>query len=352
METIIPEKIKAVFDRLQDDESRQIFTHRLAFFLDGNYERCLTHLQDMFFAAEQKPENYTKSFLRLKDSFAGNDRIVLFGAGHYSQYIVYILTRYGLKADCFCDSDPLKQNTDIHGLPVISPETLFKEYDNDYILISSVDFKNEIRSFLLSKGIPEDRILFPYPNLLGRQYFIPEFAPTENEVFIDAGCYNGITTLDFIDFCDGRYNKIFGFEPDPSNFAKTVERLQEQKNIVLFNKGVWSNEAELSFEAINSEGSHFTRDGQTMILVTSIDKSVNEPATFIKMDVEGSELEALRGARETIRKNRPKLAICIYHKPEDVLTIPLYIREIVPEYRFYIRHHFLSLLETVLYAII
>lgn len=73
---------------------------------------------------------------------------------------------------------------------------------------------------------------------------------------------------------------------------------------------------------------------------------------MIKMDVEGAELESLKGARETILRNRPKLAICIYHKPEDMTEIPLYIKSLVPEYKFFVRHHSNYFAETVLYAIV
>lgn len=70
------------------------------------------------------------------------------------------------------------------------------------------------------------------------------------------------------------------------------------------------------------------------------------------MDVEGSELKALQGAKNTIINNRPRLAICIYHKPIDVIEIASYILELVPEYKFYIRHYTSHMWETVLYAVL
>lgn len=90
------------------------------------------------------------------------------------------------------------------------------------------------------------------------------------------------------------------------------------------------------------------------IPVTTIDNTIDpcDRVTMIKMDIEGSELEALKGAMETILRDKPKLAISIYHKMEDMWEIPLYIKELVPEYRFYIRHHNSGgFAESVLYAV-
>lgn len=73
---------------------------------------------------------------------------------------------------------------------------------------------------------------------------------------------------------------------------------------------------------------------------------------FEKMDVEGSELKALEGAERTIRINKPRLAICIYHKRMEVLEIATYLLELVLEYKFYIRHYCSNMWETVLYAVV
>ena len=74
--------------------------------------------------------------------------------------------------------------------------------------------------------------------------------------------------------------------------------------------------------------------------------------TFVKMDIEGAEMDALQGMEKMIQRNKPKLAICIYHKFEDLWEIPNYIKSLVPEYSFLIRHHNYDHTETVLYAYI
>ena len=93
--------------------------------------------------------------------------------------------------------------------------------------------------------------------------------------------------------------------------------------------------------------------GNSVVKGVTLDEIIkDEKVTYIKLDVEGSELKALEGAKNTIKKNKPRLAICIYHKLEDILELPLYILDLVPEYKFYIRHYCSCMWETVLYAVI
>ena len=106
-------------------------------------------------------------------------------------------------------------------------------------------------------------------------------------------------------------------------------------------------------EKSDTSTSLITGVGDFSIPVVTIDSTLNgDVATFLKMDIEGAELQALVGAKETIKKYKPRLAICIYHKLEDIVTIPEYILSLVPEYKFYIRHHHPTIgTETVLYAV-
>jgi len=91
--------------------------------------------------------------------------------------------------------------------------------------------------------------------------------------------------------------------------------------------------------------------GPGAVSVISLDRYLDgAPATFIKADVEGMEMALLKGASETIVRCRPKLAICVYHYPSDIPQISSYLKSLVPDYRFALRHHSPQLMETVLYA--
>ena len=176
----------------------------------------------------------------------------------------------------------------------------------------------------------------------------------DSEVFVDGGAYTGDTLQTFIRKTEGRYAGCRAFEPEPAAAAKLGEMAARRgfPNVRIFNKGLWSKAGAMRFTA--SEGmssSAISETGAARVEVTAIDEAAPD-ATFIKLDVEGAELEALKGATATIRRNRPKLAVCVYHKPEDLFEIPLFIKELAPEYRFYLRQHQPVTCELVLYAVL
>lgn len=112
----------------------------------------------------------------------------------------------------------------------------------------------------------------------------------------------------------------------------------------------------LLFKSMGNGSSSFgEKDGISTVIevfVTTIDSVLNGGrADFIKMDIEGAELEAIKGAKNTIQKYHPQLAISVYHKTEDILELPKLILEYNPRYKLYLRHYSITDSETVLYAI-
>lgn len=185
------------------------------------------------------------------------------------------------------------------------------------------------------------------------QYFNPEVMPLKDgERFVDCGAYNGDSAEAFIRELHrrgiGEYKEIISFEPDPNSF----QELQEKHilNHICINKGTSDKKEELKFSTIGTS-SGINQKGEYTIETTTIDETVLGEVTLIKMDVEGAELVSLKGAEKCIIENRPKLAICIYHKREDLWQIYEYIKSLVPGYKFYIRAHEKEAIELVLYAI-
>ena len=191
----------------------------------------------------------------------------------------------------------------------------------------------------------------------GKHYFNElTFCPNpEKEVFIDCGAYNGDTILQFAAFTDKNYRKIYAFEPISENISELKKNVKCLTNVEIINKGTWKEDDNLSFEK-KDDGSHIVQDnGKDTVQVTAIDNVIkDECVTFIKMDIEGSELESLQGASRVIQRDMPKLAICCYHKKNDIIDLYNYIRKFENynyKYNIYLRHHSNGTCETVLYAI-
>ena len=187
------------------------------------------------------------------------------------------------------------------------------------------------------------------------QYFPKDIIHlSPEEVFVDCGAYTGDTILKFKEETKNQYKKIVAFEPDPENFITLLK--EKTENSFYFNEGVWDKKGKISFWASGTMGSSFVMDRevkQISVPVCPLDEvSCCSDMTFLKMDIEGAELNALKGAKKTICKNKPKLAICIYHSDQDMIDIPLWIMSLNMGYKLYVRHHHeKELVDTVLYAI-
>jgi len=193
------------------------------------------------------------------------------------------------------------------------------------------------------------------------QYYTPDiihFSP--GEVMVELGANNGETLLEFMRYCPD-YKAAYCFEPGKSCqpiLNKIANDPRAKGSIHIIQKGAWSTSTTLRFAVDEdlSAGAHIATDGSEAagytIETAAVDDVVREPVTFMKMDIEGAELQALHGAKGQITRNKPKLAVCVYHRPGDFLDIWNYLRELVPEYRFFLRHHAkFAGSETMLYAV-
>lgn len=178
----------------------------------------------------------------------------------------------------------------------------------------------------------------------------------DEEVVLDCGAYNGDTLLEFNTIVQGKFNSYYAFEPDPVNFENLKENLlsnfSSDKRIYLYSYGVSEYDMSMSFSSTaGGLGSNIDEKGNIQVQVKSLD-SMNFPTavTFIKMDIEGAELSALKGAANLIRKHKPKLAICVYHRKTDLISIPQYLKELVPEYNINLGYHSNAYSDLILYA--
>lgn len=186
------------------------------------------------------------------------------------------------------------------------------------------------------------------------------FPVTEEESFVDCGAYDGDTIRELLKVTK-QFNQVHAFEIDNVNYdnlGKYVATLptELQKRIQLYHAGVWNEHKQISYgNETKSSGTSFSilkSSNVQKIFVERLDDVLKEEkVTFIKMDIEGSELPALQGGEQVIKAQKPKLAICLYHKIEDFWEIPVYLHSLVPEYRFGVMHHCRNVFYgTVLYA--
>ncbi len=169
--------------------------------------------------------------------------------------------------------------------------------------------------------------------------------------FVDGGAYNGDTYLELCKLTDVKVAYLY--EPDVANYAQLVQNTAYVgRHVQCLPLGLSDHYAILSFNGGNGEGASITEGGDAHIAVATLDNMLaGHNVDFIKLDVEGAEFKALQGAKQLIHRTRPVLAISLYHCPKDLWELPLTLRAMCEDYRFYIRQHHFNSFDCVLYAV-
>lgn len=191
---------------------------------------------------------------------------------------------------------------------------------------------------------------------VGPQYFGPAAPPLRQPVrLVDGGAFDGDTVRSLFQ-TTREVEAVACFEPDPGNHQKLVAccepfKRESKARISLLPLGLWSTATQLRFNSDGGTGSGISDDGAQVIQCARLDDALADfRPTLVKMDIEGAEVEALHGAERTIRESRPDLAICVYHRPDHLWTIPLIVEEWGLRYRLTLRVHCHAGFEVVLYA--
>lgn len=193
----------------------------------------------------------------------------------------------------------------------------------------------------------------------GTQYYEQELYDISRiSCMVDCGAFDGDSYREFsscYELAAGEPYKgrAFLLEPDKNNFEKMASGLSGCNGAVPLNIGVWDKKDVLFFQEGEMSGS-IVENGSISVNADSIDNITSDlrgGVDLIKMDIEGSELNALKGAEAVIRKYHPVLAVCVYHKKEDLLEIPQYIKSLYPGYKLYLRTYSKYCQELVLYAV-
>lgn len=182
------------------------------------------------------------------------------------------------------------------------------------------------------------------------QYFEPFLDLRPGDWFVDAGGFDGATTLDFFAHCPGAGGAWF-FEPSPSNMALAHERLpaELQGRIRFMPVGLADRACTLRFDSRSGSASMVRDDGDLVLPLDTLDTLVDTPVHLIKMDLEGGELAALQGARRHIAEDHPTLAIACYHAAADLRRIAGFVLGVRDDYDLRLRHYTEGWSETVLF---
>jgi len=335
---------------------------------------------------------------RIEGSFSTG--VTLYGAGFIGLWASRYLASIGAKVANFVDRDPRKAGTELDGVPVmastapeihsvkamlISARQVVRDVERNlahvdcpkmsfdgYFVVRNADRLLRIRDTYLSD--PRSVEVFdalltsmltgslePCRRVMEKDmYFgLPAFSGDFNEIFVDAGAFVGDTVERFIWENLGTFRHIYAFEPGYKQFRsleRRVARLAEEwafnpSTVSLVKAGLSDAEGEMDCTFVDDfpirhglvsrpRGGGASSDASLTSRICTLDDYLGErPVTFIKADVEGMEMPLLRGAVNTIQRNKPKMALCVYHYPSDLYEIPEFVRKIVPEYRFSLRQH-------------
>lgn len=350
-------KAHEVYGYFNDEQSKYIFLNKIQYQITGDYKyinaivKKYAHKEDILFTE--------KDSIKLQKAISNaSKKIVIYGAGIVGKIIKSMIPKERIY--CYCDINKDLHGTKIDGILVSSPEKIFDKHPNVYIVMAIwKGYQPEVITRFLSNGYKENELIdgteyFSIKGICGEIYFDKEIISfSKEEIFLDCGCYDFSTSKILLNN-NPSVKKIYAFEPDEENYINCKKNIDRNIcEVELIQAGLWNEKKQLEFNAFSGTGSKIVIEGNTQISVQTIDESVHSNhVTFIKMDIEGAELEALQGAKNTIRKYKPILAISVYHKPNDIFEIPLYIKQLVPEYKLYIRHYTNTEVDTVLYAVV
>ena len=344
-----------------------------------------------------------------------SDSIVLFGAGHLGKYIATGLAKAGIRIRAFADNNPKMWGRDVRGFPVLKPEDAVQEWGADSSFVVTIYHGSAVRKQLRGLGckvvvpfvplcwkygeifIPESGLDYPHsirdneesirdcfhlfadeasrrefveqlrfrywldsdsmtPSKLPKQtYFL--VPARKDEVFADCGALDGDSIRAFIEHSGGQFERVIGFEPDPhsnkllSNYLASLPEPM-RSHATAFPYAVGSRNEWVEFNVTSSAASKMTTGGSAKVECRKLDDVPwPETPTYIKMDIEGAEPEALAGGSQLLASKLPVLAVCVYHRSQHLWEIPSYIHSISDDYDIFLRRYAEDCWELVCYAV-
>lgn len=342
--------------------------------------------------------------------------IVVFGGGGGGKAVAELLKQHGVEVDAFCESASFySDGKELLGKPIFLYDTVKNKYSK-YELVLGASGKsilsvmeaenrngNNVFAFqhseplfsmsdkwvkenvealdmtfqLLEDDLSKETFLSYINDKAGNinedirplwklwiegQYFNSLYNPAnyKDNVMVDCGAWIGDTAEEFLSYLrdKGYKGKVYAFEPDPDNYRELIKTANKTGCMECFKYVVGKEKKKVSFETGNSSCSCISKEasnGELLDMIPVDDVLRGKYVSFVKMDLEGGEEDALIGMHDLIVENAPFLAICVYHKLDDLIRIPRLIKKVTEEtgvlYKYYLRHHSCTASETVFYAV-
>jgi FkbM family methyltransferase len=300
------------------------------------------------------PFDYTPTDEEKQDGVA----VITVGTAGYQKEIFDYLSRLGFQNIVLA--------SDIYEYHLLHPSADLLEEGFDYYLnrkerilecleLFYDDLSREVYTRCLQTHMQRKPAPIPHRDL-NEQYFPRDIRLSKDySRFINCGAYNGDTVLR-VNSLYGKIDALACFEPDPDNFQELIQNLSHKhgeiaRSVVIFPCGVYSHDERMPFASGDRINSKISGEGDSMVQCVALDHVLpGFMPTFMSMDIEGVELDALKGSENLIKESRPDLAVCVYHAPNHMWDIPLYLESLQLGYRFYLRNYTSFISETVLYA--
>lgn len=342
-----------IYNKMQDKISKEIFTNRILFSMTGD----AVYMRSMISQSNTGKMFIEKLLEVAKICEKENRDIYIYGAGVRGKRFADMFPEIKWKG--IIDRKP--QALEYNNIPIWGFDIIEKQHQEAYFLISNYENHLEIKKDLMEKGISEEKLIVSreYDELLINDMYFDEVV-TEDYIYddaylVDGGGYDAFNTLTYIEkyFKGKEYlAKAAIFEPDFENAKVCQKRCEAFKNIEVYQLGLSDVETVKFFSSGLKEGSNYGDSGESLVKTKKMDDVLSDKKIgFIKLDVEGYEENAIKGAEKIIREQEPVIAVSIYHKRSDIYRIPKLILELNPNYVFYMRHYLVSYGETVLYAL-
>lgn len=322
--------------------------------------------------------------------------IVVYGMGNGADKLIDRFSKYGIKIADFFASDGFVRGHSFHGYRVKSFSEIKESYKDFIIVLSFASNKSDVIDMIEDMDREYDMYVPDMPvagveeyfdrefynshydeisktlellgddeskkiycsvinyKLTGRLSYLKEAVSTVDEIYslldcesirntVDAGAYNGDTVRESKEYFL-YLNKVFAIEPDKRNFKKLTKYIEAEPKIEItaINAALWCENTEGSFADSGNRNSTLSSTAsfehkESLVPLMRLDSLECDKIDFIKYDVEGAEQEALAGSEGLILRDRPSLLVSLYHRSKDVFSIPLYLAEKYPFYKFYLR---------------